>query len=130
MRKDGYVVAVAGATGAVGEVMLRVLEERKFPVRRIRLLASERSVGKTLKFNGEEVKVEQRRASLLSRLRPGEGGPPSRVEPLLKKVRSYNPKADLKELQAAFRFAEISHEGQRRISAPLSTNCTNAVSAR
>ena len=64
----------------------------------------------------EEVKVEQRRASLLSRLRPGEGGPPSRVEPLLKKVRSYNPKADLKELQAAFRFAEISHEGQRRIS--------------
>jgi aspartate-semialdehyde dehydrogenase len=44
MRKDGYVVAVAGATGAVGEVMLQVLEERKFPVRRIKLLASERSV--------------------------------------------------------------------------------------
>jgi len=58
MRKDGYVVAVAGATGAVGEVMLRVLEERKFPVRQIRLLASERSVGKTLKFNGEAIKVE------------------------------------------------------------------------
>jgi GTP diphosphokinase / guanosine-3',5'-bis(diphosphate) 3'-diphosphatase len=65
----------------------------------------------------EEVKVEQqRRAGLLSRLRPGEGAPPSRVEPLLKKVRSYNPKADLKELQAAYRFAELSHEGQLRIS--------------
>lgn len=58
MRKDGYVVAVAGATGAVGEVMLQVLEERKFPVRRIKLLASERSVGKTLSFSGETVKVE------------------------------------------------------------------------
>jgi aspartate-semialdehyde dehydrogenase len=59
MRKDGYVVAVAGATGAVGEVMLQVLEERKFPVRRVKLLASERSVGKVLKFGGEEIKVEQ-----------------------------------------------------------------------
>ncbi len=59
MRQDGYVVAVAGATGAVGEVMLQVLEERKFPVRRVKLLASERSVGKVLKFEGEEIKVEQ-----------------------------------------------------------------------
>ena len=59
MRKDGYVVAVAGATGAVGEVMMQVLAERKFPVRRIKLLASERSVGKTLTFRGEAVKVEQ-----------------------------------------------------------------------
>ena len=58
MRKDGYVVAVAGATGAVGEVMLQVLEERKFPVRRIKLLASERSAGKPLSFKGETVKVE------------------------------------------------------------------------
>jgi len=59
MRRDGYVVAVAGATGAVGEVMLQVLEERKFPVCRVKLLASERSVGKVLKFQGEEIKVEQ-----------------------------------------------------------------------
>jgi len=59
MRQDGYVVAVAGATGAVGEVMLQVLEERKFPVRRVKLLASERSVGKILAFRGEEIKVEQ-----------------------------------------------------------------------
>ena len=63
MRNDGYVVAVAGATGAVGEVMLRILEERKFPVRRITLLASERSVGKILTFQGEEIKVEQLSAS-------------------------------------------------------------------
>ena len=59
MRADGYTVAVAGATGAVGEVMLQVLEERKFPVRRIRLLASERSVGKRLTFAGEQIAVEQ-----------------------------------------------------------------------
>jgi aspartate-semialdehyde dehydrogenase len=59
MRGDGYVVAVAGATGAVGEVMLQVLEQRKFPVRRMKLLASERSVGKRLTFHGEEIKVEQ-----------------------------------------------------------------------
>lgn len=59
MRSDGYVVAVAGATGAVGEVMLRVVEERKFPIRRMKLLASERSVGKVLKFRGEEIQVEQ-----------------------------------------------------------------------
>ena len=58
MQKDGYVVAVAGATGAVGEVMLQVLEERKFPVRRVKLLASERSVGKVLKFQDEEIPVE------------------------------------------------------------------------
>ena len=53
---------------------------------------------------------------MLSRLRPGEGGPPSRVEPLLKKVRSYNPKADLKELQAAFRFAEASTRARSALS--------------
>ncbi len=59
MRTDGYGVAVAGATGAVGEVMLQVLEERKFPVRRLKLLASERSVGKVLRFQGEGIAVEQ-----------------------------------------------------------------------
>src|SRR5574337_248859 len=54
-----YTVAVAGATGAVGETMLRLLEERNFPVRRLKLLASERSVGKSLIFRGEEIKVER-----------------------------------------------------------------------
>ena len=54
-----YSVAVAGATGAVGNEMIRCLEDRKFPVGKIKLLASERSVGKKLKFNGEEITVEE-----------------------------------------------------------------------
>lgn len=51
-------IAVVGATGAVGQEMLRVLEERNFPVGELRPLASERSVGKTLEFNGEEIDVQ------------------------------------------------------------------------
>jgi len=51
-------IAVAGATGVVGRQMLRVLEDRNFPVASIRLLASERSKGKTLPFKGEEIAVE------------------------------------------------------------------------
>ena len=46
-------VAVVGATGAVGVEMLKTLEKRNFPVKNLKLLASERSVGKTLKFKGE-----------------------------------------------------------------------------
>jgi aspartate-semialdehyde dehydrogenase len=52
-----YNVAVAGATGAVGGAMLDVLERRDFPLRELRLLASERSVGKKLAFKGEEIPV-------------------------------------------------------------------------
>jgi aspartate-semialdehyde dehydrogenase len=59
MANRTYTVAVAGATGAVGETMLRLLEERNFPVRRLKLLASERSTGKSLTFKGEEIKVER-----------------------------------------------------------------------
>ncbi len=51
-------VAVAGATGVVGRQMLRVLEDRNFPVASIKLLASERSKGKTMTFKGEEIPVE------------------------------------------------------------------------
>jgi len=58
---QGYNIAVAGATGAVGTEMLRTLEKRKFPVRSIRLLASARSVGKRLRFQDEEVPVEELR---------------------------------------------------------------------
>ena len=53
-----YNIAVMGATGAVGEVMLRVLEEKNFPIKDIKLLASERSKGKKLKFKGKEIEVE------------------------------------------------------------------------
>ncbi len=52
-------VAIAGATGAVGEVMIETLEQRNFPVKNLKLLASERSVGKKLKFKGEEIPVEK-----------------------------------------------------------------------
>ena len=57
-RKE-YAVAVAGATGAVGGAMLEVLERKNFPLRELRLLASERSVGKKLTFRGEEIAVQQ-----------------------------------------------------------------------
>ncbi|WP_414932030.1 aspartate-semialdehyde dehydrogenase [Vibrio europaeus] len=53
-----YNVAVLGATGAVGETIIEVLQERKFPVGEIYLLASERSEGKTYRFNGKTVRVQ------------------------------------------------------------------------
>ncbi len=53
-----YSIAVCGATGAVGQEMLKVLERRNFPVRDIKVLASVRSKGKKLSFNGEELTVE------------------------------------------------------------------------
>ena len=58
MRKKRYNVAVVGATGAVGTEMLRVLLERRFPIRRLRLLASTRSEGRRIPFNGTPQKVE------------------------------------------------------------------------
>lgn len=57
--KDGYNVAIVGATGAVGNVMREILEERNFPVKSLKLLASYRSVGKNLMFKGEEISVEE-----------------------------------------------------------------------
>ena len=56
--KKRYNVAVVGATGAVGTEMLRVLAERRFPVHRIRALASSRSVGRRVAFNGSTHRVE------------------------------------------------------------------------
>ena len=53
-----YDVAVVGATGAVGETMMRVLEERDFPIGTLYPLASERSAGKTIQFKGKNVRVE------------------------------------------------------------------------
>ncbi len=52
------VLAVAGATGLVGRRMLQVLEKRNFPIKSIKLLASERSRGRTLTFRGETIPVE------------------------------------------------------------------------
>lgn len=50
-------VAVVGATGAVGETMISILEQRNFPVRNLYPLASKRSVGKTITFKGEEIDI-------------------------------------------------------------------------
>jgi aspartate-semialdehyde dehydrogenase len=57
-KKDSYVVAVVGATGAVGEEMVLILEERDFPVKELRLFASERSIGKKIEFRNREIPVE------------------------------------------------------------------------
>ncbi len=54
-----YNVAILGATGAVGEVMRKVLEERNFPINNIKFLASARSAGKKIQFCGEEYTVEE-----------------------------------------------------------------------
>ncbi len=56
--RDGLTVAVVGATGQVGSVMRRLLDERDFPVATIRFLASARSAGKTLPWKGSDVVVE------------------------------------------------------------------------
>ncbi len=53
-----YTVAVLGATGAVGQEMIKVLQERNFPVGKLIPLASARSAGKTLMFRGEEVTIQ------------------------------------------------------------------------
>ena len=55
-------IAIVGATGAVGVEILRVLERRNFPVGSLKLLASARSVGKTLEFKGKPHPVEELRA--------------------------------------------------------------------
>lgn len=58
-------VGVAGATGAVGEELLRLLAEREIPIASLRLLASARSAGTTLRFAGEDLPVEELRDDTL-----------------------------------------------------------------
>ena len=53
-----YTVAILGATGAVGQEMINILQERNFPVGKLIPLASARSAGKTLKFKGEDVTIQ------------------------------------------------------------------------
>ncbi|HEY5703378.1 MAG TPA: aspartate-semialdehyde dehydrogenase [Gammaproteobacteria bacterium] len=59
MMSKKFNVAVVGATGAVGEVMLSILAERKFPVDKVYALASERSAGKKVEFGRQELVVEE-----------------------------------------------------------------------
>src|SRR6266481_1641422 len=56
---SGVTVAIVGVTGAVGQTTLKILEERKFPVKALRVFASERSVGKAVTFKGDTVRVEK-----------------------------------------------------------------------
>jgi aspartate-semialdehyde dehydrogenase len=56
---SGQRVAVVGATGAVGQTTLKLLKQRNFPVRELRAFASERSVGKTVKFGDDSIRVER-----------------------------------------------------------------------
>ena len=58
MAKQEFSVAILGATGAVGEALIEILEEREFPVSDLHLLASERSAGKRIQFRGKHLKVE------------------------------------------------------------------------
>src|SRR3989337_427811 len=58
MKKAKYNVAVVGATGAVGNEMIAILEERNFPVDQLKLLASTRGAGTTMEFKGEPFTVE------------------------------------------------------------------------
>ncbi len=58
MKKERYNVAVVGATGAVGNEMVSILEERNFPVDRLKLLASTRGAGTKMEFNGKSYTVE------------------------------------------------------------------------
>jgi aspartate-semialdehyde dehydrogenase len=58
-KTASFTVGIVGATGAVGQELLRLLEERSFPVASLRLFASAKSVGKTVKFKGRNVTVEE-----------------------------------------------------------------------
>ena len=57
--KKNYHVAIVGATGAVGEELLRVLERRSFPVESLRPLCSGRSAGTPVAFRGEQIPAEE-----------------------------------------------------------------------
>src|SRR3989338_2382095 len=58
-KKSKYNVAVMGATGPVGEEMIKILEERNFPVDKLVLLASARSVGRKYRYKGREIAIEE-----------------------------------------------------------------------
>ena len=64
--RESYSVAIVGATGAVGGEFLRLFEQRKFPISSLTLLASERSVGKTLEFAGKSVSIQEAKPGAFS----------------------------------------------------------------
>src|SRR6185295_9390572 len=80
-------VAVVGATGAVGEVMLEILAERKFPVRNVYAVASERSAGSHVAFGDGRLKVEELTSFDFSKVQIGLFSPGAAVSAI------YAPKA-------------------------------------
>ncbi|MCC6953229.1 MAG: aspartate-semialdehyde dehydrogenase, partial [Deltaproteobacteria bacterium] len=54
----GVIVGVIGATGAIGREIVQILEERQFPISRLRLFASEKSLGDLLEYRGKEITVD------------------------------------------------------------------------
>ncbi|WP_252313779.1 aspartate-semialdehyde dehydrogenase [Sinobaca sp. H24] len=58
-NETGFTVAVVGATGAVGQQMLKTLAEKKFPIKELKLLSSSRSAGKKVEFQGNEYTLEE-----------------------------------------------------------------------
>ena len=66
MPKQKYELAILGATGAVGREMVKVLEERHFPVSKLHLLASERSLGEKIEFDEDELMVSLPTTDLFS----------------------------------------------------------------
>ncbi|MGH8454929.1 MAG: aspartate-semialdehyde dehydrogenase, partial [Nevskiales bacterium] len=80
-------IAVVGATGAVGEVMLQILHERKFPVRNVYAVASERSAGSRVAFGDRQLKVEDLATFDFSKVQIGLFSPGASVSAI------YAPKA-------------------------------------
>lgn len=58
-KKELFNVAIVGATGAVGQKIMQILEDKKFPIDELKLLSSPRSAGKKIPFNGKEIIVEE-----------------------------------------------------------------------
>lgn len=56
---SGYAIAIVGATGVVGQEFIKILNQRKFPIESVRLLASDRSAGRRMAFNGDTLTVEE-----------------------------------------------------------------------
>ena len=61
-----FTVGIVGASGAVGQELLRLIEERGFPVSTLRLFASARSAGKSLKFQGRDIVIEEARPGVFA----------------------------------------------------------------
>jgi len=72
-------IAIVGATGAVGRIIRQLLEERDFPYRNIKFLASQRSAGTTITFKGEKFPVEELRPEAFDRIDLAIGSTPDEV---------------------------------------------------